>query len=77
MRRKEVRVTPKVINRMYGVPNFLEEEERLRQEEEIGMDMVQFAKALAFEGYRLHNNRTMKRCELSTMAKAWSIFISH
>lgn len=66
-------MTPEMINLMYEVPDFSDEEEKLRQEEERGMDMVQFVKALAFQGYQLRNNRTMKRCELNTVAKAWSI----
>lgn len=49
-------VTPQVINMMYGVPDYPDEEEQLLAEERLGINWAQFSQVLGYDGYHIHDN---------------------
>ena len=76
VRRKKIAVTPEVINMMYRVSDYTDEEEQLLAEEREGSNWARFSQVLGYDGYHIHDNRIMLRKELNWVAKAWSIFVS-
>ena len=65
VRRKKIPVTAEIINMMYGVPDFTDEEEQLLAEDCEGMNWARFSQVVGFPSYHIHDNRIMLRKELN------------
>ena len=77
VRRNDILVTPQVINMMYGVPDYRDDEEQLIAEESQGLNLPLFSRVSGFEGYQINDTKIMMRNELNTVVKAWCVFVSH
>ena len=60
VRRKNALVTPEAINLLYGVLDYTDEVEELIQEENRGMNNINFAEVVGFRGYRLNDAKVMQ-----------------
>jgi hypothetical protein len=76
IRRKWIPVNSVVINLIFNLEDFDDEEEPLWEEERQGIHWGRFSQVLGYPGYYIPDNRIMLRKELNAVAKAWNVFLS-
>ena len=76
VRKKWITVNSVVVNMIFELEDFDDEEEPLWEEERQGIRWGRFSQVLGYPGYYIPDNRIMLRKELNAVAKAWNIFLS-
>ena len=59
VRGKKIPITAEIINYMYNVPDYADEDEQLLVEEQAGINWAHFLHVLGFPNYHIHDNRIM------------------